>query len=614
MYNETFINMYKEERYLKILGSPSQLDVLANGYTRKYKESDVDGYILAFKESLDHYVLKRISEDNNFVKTPEFRNYFNYIKKIIKEIPTELATNLVLCNIDILRTASEIYEPNDQNAFAYYLRYQKSMNKRVDNLNKKIKNNILLTQDEINFLCSYYAGRRKYDENYSNLITYIFTYFGKQYGLKCSYEVLDAIFTYLPFEYNPEEIKEVSLGSKFESKSVRIFFTDIRNGKKWDGPGVSTKNSIVFMNRKMFKDVNFDSIDDSRRAYLKKGKDFTFMMIVAYHELTHQLQDAKSRASNLTKQGVMSAMKNIINGELCDYKNNHDNDDIEIDATDVGWRVCRSFFIKHYQRGDKEKLSSNCYVNSNSTKTRYGTAIKTFDDGRIMEKDIYDVSILTRIISKCPKILGYYPCLKKIYSSDGSINQNILFSQNFGFQLYGRKYMLYLLRNGELNNISFDGISDYDLLHFLENIHQAVVNSHRTMQLIDYTDRHNNDGEQKKVIDDEKVKDAILKNSFEDFYNAIKIYRKFSNNDQLKSTVKFYVKDLRNCILSDFSDKVSLLNGMKELSIDEQIDLLGEVVKKAREIGVSEECIKYFDNRRIKLKEMKNNNQRANIM
>ena len=49
-----------------------------------------------------------------------------------------------------------------------------------------------------------------------------------------------------------------------------------------------------------------------------------------------------------------------------------------------------------------------------------------------------------------------------------------------------------------------------------------------------------------------------------------------------------------------------------ELPSDEQIDILNRVIKKAREIGVSEECIDFFDRRRKKLVEDENATIRTN--
>lgn len=618
MYNEKYIKLFNESIYQSYLNSTDKMDYLLDKYIRRYTDVDVDGELLVLKESLDHYVLKKISENKDYIKTKSFSNYYRFISKIIKYIPTELVTNPVFYYRSIVESACDLYE-SDKNVFPIYARNVKVMNNKVSRLNDMIKNNELLSQNDLNFLCRYYAGRRKFDDNYSNLITYIYTYLGNKSGLTCSYEVLDAISTYLPFEYKPRELEEIAIYSennkrfKFNPKDVRIVFTDVRCGNKWNGPGVSCGNKpIVYLNRKMFKNMNFDSINDSSKAYLKQGSDFTFMMIVAYHELTHQMQFAKAKAKNLTEEGVIYSINSLINGELCDYNMNHDNDDIEIDATKIGWDVCRSFYNKHYKRNDIQKLSSNCYVNSHSTRTRYGTAIKKFKDGRIMEKDIYDVSVLSQLVSKKPEILDFFPCLKRIYNDDGSINQSIIYESNFGSTIYGKKYMLYLLRNNMFDNISFSNVSDYNLSYFFENIYQAVNNNHSVIELMDYTSRHGSDGEQKKVIDDENVRNMILKNMFEDFYKTIVFYKKFSSNDKFKSTLQFYNKSLRNNILAKFSGSVNLLNGMVELSTREQIDILNKVVKKAREIGVSDDCVDYFDHHRQKLIEKKNTTNRIN--
>ena len=613
MYNEEFIELFDEYIYQNYLNDMDKLDYLMEQYIKRYTDDNVDGELLAFKESLDHYILKKISENRDYVKTKSFSNYYKFISKIYYYIPTELVTNPVFRYRSVVETACNLYE-TDKNVFPIYARNVKAMNNKVDCLNDRIKNNELLTQSDLDFLCRYYAGRRNYDDNFSNLITYIYTYLGKRTGLKCSYEVLDAINTYLPFEYNPQELDEVSINSKFNPRNVRIVFTDIHNGKMWDSPGCSCGNKpIVFMNRKMFKNIDFDSINDSSKAYLKRGSDFTFMMIVAFHELTHQMQFTKAMAQNLTEEGVMYSIHSLINGELCDYKKNHDNDDIEIDATKVGWDVCRSFYHSHYKKNDIERLSRNCYINGHTTRTRYGTAIKEFKNGKIMEKDVYDVSVLSQLVSKKPEILCIFPCLKKIYNEDGSINQNVIYDSNFGSKIYGKKYMLYFLRNKMFDNIDFSKVSDFNLSHLFENIYQAVNNGYSVMELMNYTNRHDSDGEQKKVVDDEKVKNMILKNMFEDFYSAREFYRKYyNNNKKFGSTLHYYADSLKNNILKLFSSSVKLTNGMAELPSDEQIDILNRVIKKAREIGVSEECIDFFDRRRKKLVEDENATIRTN--
>lgn len=287
MYNDSFINCFDRKNYDNIFLNEQKLNELKDIYILKYKNGiDVNGEALAFKESLDHYVLKNIIANKNFLNTRGFHNYFKFIQDICRVYPTERCTNPLF----------QIPDSKLEQVFAVSGGDYKDFTNRIQMTNNHIKQIIntvscggLVGQEELNMVCQYYADGRKYDDNYNKLITYIFSQLPKSDYLKCSYQVLDSIFTYLPFEYRPEEMKEISKGD-FDSKNIRVIFTDTRGKNKLNGPGVSMNNRpIVYMNRNFFENINFKSIDDYKKTFLHKGSDFTFMMIVAFHEITHQL-------------------------------------------------------------------------------------------------------------------------------------------------------------------------------------------------------------------------------------------------------------------------------------------------------------------------------------
>lgn len=58
MYNNKYINDFNEEMYLKYLAHPEALKEIADAYINQYQNPTYDSTI-AFKESLDHYVLKK---------------------------------------------------------------------------------------------------------------------------------------------------------------------------------------------------------------------------------------------------------------------------------------------------------------------------------------------------------------------------------------------------------------------------------------------------------------------------------------------------------------------------------------------------------------------------
>ena len=90
MYNWSYINSLREnypsdDNYQNILRNPRLLYKLEKEYLAKYS-MDADVYYLALKESLDHYVAMRIAKDKSFTETEEFKNYAQYLKRLVINI------------------------------------------------------------------------------------------------------------------------------------------------------------------------------------------------------------------------------------------------------------------------------------------------------------------------------------------------------------------------------------------------------------------------------------------------------------------------------------------------------------------------------------------------
>ena len=58
MYNQTYINDFDSFDYSKYLNDPQELIKIKKEYLKQNKENS-NAVMLAFKESLDHYVLKK---------------------------------------------------------------------------------------------------------------------------------------------------------------------------------------------------------------------------------------------------------------------------------------------------------------------------------------------------------------------------------------------------------------------------------------------------------------------------------------------------------------------------------------------------------------------------
>ena len=153
------------------------------------------------KESLDHYVLKRLNANSNFQNTMEFKNYLDFIISI-SSYNYESSTNVFW---------SAFPEENYKRWFGknaeILMNNKNKNNQNIKTIFAKIRNNQIISQNELNEICIYFGKKRSYtdikcQEEYGILMTYIFTTVLKNYNLyKFSSQILDAIINYIPVEY-----------------------------------------------------------------------------------------------------------------------------------------------------------------------------------------------------------------------------------------------------------------------------------------------------------------------------------------------------------------------------------------------------------------------------
>ena len=83
-YNEKYINDFGRDKLREILGNKEALKTIGNDYLNQYRpNSQSKATNLARKESLDHFVLERLSSEHPemFLESQEFKNYVEYIVK-----------------------------------------------------------------------------------------------------------------------------------------------------------------------------------------------------------------------------------------------------------------------------------------------------------------------------------------------------------------------------------------------------------------------------------------------------------------------------------------------------------------------------------------------------
>ena len=108
MFNEKYINDFDGITYLKYLSDISSLKEIANAYINQFDNPTYDKTI-SFKESLDHFILKKIKSNPTFLDSNYFKNYLRYIDYIFQR---RISTgNLHLeYNTNIIFTDSQVKE------------------------------------------------------------------------------------------------------------------------------------------------------------------------------------------------------------------------------------------------------------------------------------------------------------------------------------------------------------------------------------------------------------------------------------------------------------------------------------------------------------------------
>lgn len=492
-YNDNFINEFSEDSYNKYLKTINYLDILRNNYNCRYDESykGYDGTVDLFKESLDHYVLMKMENDNTFINSIECDNYFGYLKKLSNVNRYDFYTNIVLFNVLNNSKFIKYKEKYGLNNQMVDKKFGKAM-MDINHIILKVRHNKLVTQDELNLLCGFVSDYRENTGILNETVKYIFNNLTDDDSkLKCSPQVISAILTYIP--YTCKMLKK----NNFEPSNVRIFAANKYNfGKIYNSMGTSLgSRKEIILNGKVVKNTNFKSIVSSEnpfsfKEYFKyKDYSFTLMLMTVYHEMTHQYQNHMSRMEkgktfinyDFFKDGLAYAFRNMLDDKLNDYNENHDNDDIEIHATKFAWEMCSDFYRDILFDSDLKKvLLTRCNKNKNGTLTRYSFAVKKDKNGNLIETTKYDLDNILRIMQDSKKRNKYfktYPYLQYIFDNDGKIKLDILFIKNFGYTRIGASLLRNLINSRGIDSNILNvikGKNKSDIIDATSNIYVAI--------------------------------------------------------------------------------------------------------------------------------------------
>ena len=520
VYNNGFIADFSESEYMKYLSNTSMLDSLCRTYSLRFNDKmNIDGFKVLFKESLDHFIVKKVMIEKSFIRTIQFKNYLNYLKKMAL-VQTEICTNVFFnCfNNQLDALLDSLFGKKDADTIK---NIRKDTFDKLKRIKYKIEKGISLNQMELDYYCVYFANSRVYSEDYRKLISFIFSNLYYNKNLKCSYQVLVAILNFLPYEY-PRE-------NGFDPTSVRFTITDFDMFGKYNKSIASSLGDrpIIQFNRKIFKNIDFTSIDDAKRkTYTKTYNDFTSLLMVAYHELTHQFQWYMSGKKEISDEGLMYVISMVLDNTLNDYNRNHDSDQIEIHATAKSWKVCANFYKKYLNIPIASTLCNICYNNTNGTNERRAVALKIDNAGVTSYKGRYDINYMNTAVRCNLSYIRRFPVLSKLYSDDGYLRNDVLKIHGLSISSVGIDYIKYILRNGFWMEMmrNFSNYSDYELSSIVDNIYYALKDDLDMLELLNYNKRLNLADEANNKLNTEQAKTAILKEFCSNYSALIQIY------------------------------------------------------------------------------------------
>ena len=486
MINESYIKYMQNANlnlYSKILSNPIYLDEIRIEYLKKYGD-EANAYFLALKESVDHYVAQRIHEDKSYVNTEEFKNYFDYIKKVVRQnaivheknkVYLELNTNVVFEYLDE-KTLEKITGKNSIKD------HMDSNYKYIKFIMNKIGQNQSVSNEEIKLLSTYFDNKKdfknpEFKEMYENFMKYVME---NRQKMKSSSQLISSILTFLPSCYGNGVEDVRSFLAKYDPKQNK-------NDKVyWAHSKGKYKYTVFEIDR--FKDIQLDSNKSLNSSRTFNEKDLMFLLFVQFHELTHQVQNNNVANQKFNINAVPYEIHSLLRDVYDDYNSkfygpkdpnnfegNHDSDEIEIDADQTGWIKLRTFITKFMGRNDEAlNLSRMCDKNAKAVNCRRAFSVKENPSDKKKYRTMdYDMYYLCKAVKKNPQILNKYHHLKHIVNSDGELDASILFEDRITMTDGGRTISNYILNNVPLQvlieKINSNMYSTKQINNLLEN-------------------------------------------------------------------------------------------------------------------------------------------------
>lgn len=486
MYNNKYIGDFSEEMYLKYLSSPKELKQIADAYINQYQNPTYDSTI-AFKESLDHYVLKQIK--NNRLNSDLLKNYYDHVFYIYNErkskgnIHLEYNTNIVLRD-----------ETGKKILMMYYEKYHSDINRNklvesiskndliLENISNKIRRNEILSQIEIDLLSDYlYTSRNLDNEIYSKFIEYLLN---NNLDINNSPYIMAAYIAYLPqiFGDNCEESRIILSNGYASNNSFSLspsYLDKKREEKVVKYRGIySHSDKFVSVDWNKIKDISLNSDRSLNISRTYSVKDLYWVSMVCFHELTHQFQTKLMNSLTLNSSGLSQIIK-YAKRDKTDNGLNHDSIESEIEADENAWKKMADLIVKYRLRNtlltDRNSVMTQiekCNKNKEAVFARRAILTKSNTDERffasdmkIIENNFKNLDTGSEYKKYFKQLLSKYPMMNKIFNEDGKVKTTLLLNENITSKDL----------SGNDKNIMCCELSDYILTEGYASLKQHVL-------------------------------------------------------------------------------------------------------------------------------------------
>jgi len=497
MYNETYIRDFQESQYLASLSDYNKLLSLKQSALDLYTDNSNAEY-LAYRESLDHYVAKRLSTDPSFIDSKEFQNYIAYSLRLVNErslratnkyiVYPELLTNPVFRNDELRKKIFDKYLPLEHRVA--YEKHRTNTKKVIDLVFDEMRQHHRLTPDLINIAADYiYASKDTEDGKGEIFASYILNH-AEALKLKSTPAIAGALTTICASKFTLDP----------EVKNSRFFIANYDGSQKTRLAHSNSRYKYCVFAKDTIDQLSLTSCASLFKSRSMKNKDVYWLLFVSFHELTHQHQGLDHERGRLTSSGISRAINRVLNrymprGKIderiiCDYDVNHDSDETEMEADEEGWRQTRKFI--HEFVSDKNRIVYDSHgvkhdkwlmAWDNEKAVRVRRAFTTKKSADVMSKErgmdpskktkgmyyaLYDLINLDTIARDNPEAVRDDPILGRLFHKDGSMRVIDILSTN----LYRNPNRDQLTWNSS-NNAGLE-IGSYVLIHKWQEVKDAI--------------------------------------------------------------------------------------------------------------------------------------------